>query len=139
MADKFTTTTIMVDGMTCSHCEQRIEKAVGELGGVIEVKASAGISEVWVKYDPGRAALGSMYEAIRRAGYQVRAKALEKKALAPAKKTSGASLYRFLGLIAVVAAVYLIIRYTVGFTFLPSVSQSMGYGLIFVVGLLTSL
>jgi len=39
----------------------------------------------------------------------------------------------------VVAAVYLIIRYTVGFNFLPAVSQSMGYGLIFVVGLLTSL
>ncbi len=139
MADKFSTTTIIVDGMTCSHCEQRIEKAVGELDGVLEVKASAGISEVWVKYAPERAALGSMYEAIRRAGYQVRAKTLEKKAPAPAKKTSGASIYRFLGLIAVVAAVYLIIRYTVGFTFLPSVSQSMGYGLIFVVGLLTSL
>ncbi len=92
-----------------------------------------------MKYDPGRAALGSMYEAIRRAGYQVRARTLETKAPAPAKKTSGASIYRFLGLIAVVAAVYLIIRYTVGFTFLPAVSQSMGYGLIFVVGLLTSL
>ncbi len=48
-------------------------------------------------------------------------------------------MYRFLGLIAVVAAIYLIIRYTVGFTFLPAVTQSMGYGLIFVVGLLTSL
>ncbi len=48
-------------------------------------------------------------------------------------------VYRFLGLIAVIAAVFLIIKYSVGFTFLPSVSQSMGYGLIFVVGLLTSL
>jgi hypothetical protein len=49
------------------------------------------------------------------------------------------SLYRFLGLIAVIAAIYLIIRYTVGFTFLPTVTQSMGYGLVFVVGLITSL
>ena len=139
MSDKLSTTTIIVDGMSCSQCERRIEKAVGELGGVLEVKASAAISEVWVKYDPGRAALGSMYEAIRRAGYQVRARTLETKTPALAKKTSGASIYRFLGLIAVVAALYLIIRYTVGFTFLPAVSQSMGYGLIFVVGLLTSL
>jgi sulfite exporter TauE/SafE len=38
-----------------------------------------------------------------------------------------------------VAAVYVIIRATGGFTFLPTVTQSMGYGLIFVVGLLTSL
>ncbi|OHD74891.1 MAG: hypothetical protein A2V99_16995 [Spirochaetes bacterium RBG_16_67_19] len=148
MADKLTTVTIQVEGMTCGKCESRIEKAVGELGGVQEVKASAGISEVWVKYDPARAALGSMYEAIRRAGYEVvgrRDAPVASAAVAaaaadgPAKKTSGASIYRFLGLVAVVAAVYLIIRYTVGFNFLPAVSQSMGYGLIFVVGLLTSL
>jgi copper ion binding protein len=147
MADKLTTVTIQVEGMTCGKCESRIEKAVGELDGVQEVKASAGISEVWVKYDPARAALGSMYEAIRRAGYEVVGRKGAPVASAPvastpaatAKKTSGASLYRFLGLVAVVAAVYLIIRYTVGFNFLPAVSQSMGYGLIFVVGLLTSL
>jgi sulfite exporter TauE/SafE/copper chaperone CopZ len=144
MADKLTTVTIRVEGMTCGQCENRIEKAVGALGGVLEVKASAGISEVWVKYDPARAALGSMYEAIRRAGYEVigrgdAAVARAAATAAPAKKSSGASIYRFLGLIAVVAALYLIIRYTVGFNFLPAVSQSMGYGLIFVVGLLTSL
>jgi sulfite exporter TauE/SafE/copper chaperone CopZ len=131
MTEKISTTTIIVDGMTCSQCEQRLEKAVGALDGVLDVKASAAISELWVKYTAGRAALGSMYETIRRAGYQVRARNLE-------KKSSGASVYRFLGLIAVVAAVYLIIRYTVGFTFLPTVSQSMGFGLIFIVGLLTS-
>ena len=139
MADKLTTITIRVEGMTCGQCESRIEKAVGALGGVKEVKASAGISEVWVKYDPARAALGSMYEAIRRAGYEVIGRRDAPVATTPAKKTSGAPIYRFLGLVAVVAAVYLIIRYTVGFNFLPAVSQSMGYGLIFVVGLLTSL
>jgi sulfite exporter TauE/SafE len=56
-----------------------------------------------------------------------------------APESAAGSTYRFLGLIAVVVAIYLIIRYTVGFTFLPTVSQSMGYGLIFIVGLLTSL
>jgi copper ion binding protein len=137
MADNLTKVTIQVGGMTCGQCEKRIEKAVGELGGVRQVSASAGAGEVRVSYDPGRAALGSLYEAIRRAGYQVLGRTGE--APAAGKKSSGASLYRFLGLIAVVAAVYLIIRYTVGFTFLPQVSQSMGYGLIFVVGLLTSL
>jgi sulfite exporter TauE/SafE/copper chaperone CopZ len=139
MADKISTVMIRVEGMTCGQCEQRIEKAVGALTGVLRVEASAGTGEVRVSYDAGRAALGSMYEAIRRAGYQVVGRSAEAAAPAPAKKTSGASIYRFLGLIAVVAAVYLIIRYTVGFTFLPAVSQSMGYGLIFVVGLLTSL
>ncbi len=38
MSDKLSTTTIIVDGMTCSQCERRIEKAVGELGGVLRSK-----------------------------------------------------------------------------------------------------
>ena len=148
MADKLTTVTIQVEGMTCGQCESRIEKAVGALGGVQEVKASAGISEVWVKYDPARAALGSMYEAIRRAGYEVvgrrgapvaSAAAAPPSLLPPRKRLPAPRSTASWDLVAVVAAVYLIIRYTVGFNFLPAVSQSMGYGLIFVVGLLTSL
>jgi sulfite exporter TauE/SafE len=49
------------------------------------------------------------------------------------------SVPQFLGLIAIIAALYLIIRSTVGFDFIPSVGPSMGYGLVFVVGLITSL
>ena len=130
MATKRATERLTVDGMTCNSCETRIEKAVRALAGVGQVSASAPISEVIVYYNPDLVTRGAILDAIRGAGYQVREDS------APAK--SGA-VYRFLGLIAVVAAIYLIIRYTVGFTFLPTVTQSMGYGLIFVVGLLTSL
>ena len=145
MAGKRSTARLTVDGMTCSSCEQRIEKAVRALDGVGQVSASAPISEVIVYYDAELVTRGAILDAIRSAGYQVR----EDSTTAPlssaaaqdsaaAKSRSGA-VYRFLGLIAVVSAIYLIIRYTVGFTFLPTVTQSMGYGLIFVVGLLTSL
>lgn len=145
MAGKRATARLTVDGMTCSSCEQRIEKAVCALPGISRVSASAPISEVIAYYDPELVTRGAILDAIRSAGYQVR----EDSTTAPlspaaaqdsaaAKSRSGA-VYRFLGLIAVVAAIYLIIRYTVGFTFLPTVTQSMGYGLIFVVGLLTSL
>jgi sulfite exporter TauE/SafE/copper chaperone CopZ len=147
MGEKVTTARVVVDGMTCGNCEQRIEKSVRSLDGVRKVSASASLAEVTVYFEPGRVGLPAIHDAIRAAGYQVRD---EQDALAlvpsgassPAEKKASigsASIYRFLGLIAVVAALYLIIRYTVGFTFLPSVSQSMGYGLIFVVGLLTSL
>jgi sulfite exporter TauE/SafE/copper chaperone CopZ len=135
----------MVDGMSCTSCEQRIEKAVRALEGVSQVNASASLSEVMVYYDAELVTRDAIFAAIRSAGYQVRedsARAALPPAVAQdseaAKSGSGAA-YRFLGLIAVVAAIYLIIRYTVGFTFLPAVTQSMGYGLIFVVGLLTSL
>ena len=131
--------------MSCSNCEQRIEKAVRTLDGVSHVSASASLSEVMVYYDADLLAREAIVKAIAGAGYQVREESAagvlspaSAEESAVAKSKSGA-VYRFLGLIAVVAAIYLIIRYTVGFTFLPTVTQSMGYGLIFVVGLLTSL
>jgi len=139
MAEQVSTARIAVDGMTCGNCEQRIEKAVRALDGVRRVTASASLSEVTVHYEPDRVELEAIHEAIGKAGYQIRG---ETSAAAPGtqkRPSSTAPIYRFLGLVAVLAAVYLIIRYTVGFTFLPTVSQSMGYGLIFVVGLLTSL
>jgi sulfite exporter TauE/SafE len=98
-----------------------------------------------VNYEAGMVTRKMMCDAIHGAGYRVREESASTSCAsvtgqetATAKSKSGA-VYRFLGLLAVVAAIYLIIRYTVGFTFLPSVTQSMGYGLLFVVGLLTSL
>jgi sulfite exporter TauE/SafE/copper chaperone CopZ len=147
MAERVSTARILVDGMTCGSCEQRIENAVAALEGVRKVRASASLSEVMVYYEPDRVGLAALHEAILGAGYSFREQsavaaqtAVAGASVASAERSAaGAPLYRFLGLIAVIVAVYLIIRYSVGFTFLPSVSQSMGYGLIFVVGLLTSL
>jgi sulfite exporter TauE/SafE/copper chaperone CopZ len=150
MAAKRATARIIVDGMTCSNCERRIEKALRALDGVSQVTASASLSEVMVYYDADLVKKEAIHAAITGAGYQVRDGSLAAAAStaapsvavsrdAAAAKSRSTALYRFLGLIAVVAALYLIIRYTVGFTFLPNVTQSMGYGLIFVVGLLTSL
>jgi uncharacterized protein len=148
MTGKIAPLRIVVDGMTCSHCEQKIERAVGALPGVTRVTASAPLSEVMVYCDPALIGQEAVFAAIRGEGYSVRDEKVPAAAVPDARaaaaasasgKSKAASTYKFLGLIAVVAAIYLIIRYTVGFTFLPAVNQSMGYGLIFVVGLLTSL
>ena len=144
MSGKRTTARLIVDGMSCSSCEQRIEKAVRALVGVNQVYASAPISEVMVYYEADLVTREAICAAITRAGYHVRDEARATALLASpedqaAARSRSTAIYRFLGLVAVVAAIYLIIRYTVGFTFLPAVTQSMGYGLIFVVGLLTSL
>lgn len=145
MSGKRATARIIVDGMTCSNCEQRIEKSVRALEGVSRVTASASLSEVVVYYDSDLVNREAIVDAITGAGYRVREDSGPKTDTAgsspdaAAAKSRSTGVYRFLGLVAVVAAIYLIIRYTVGFTFLPNVTQSMGYGLIFVVGLLTSL
>lgn len=46
---------------------------------------------------------------------------------------------QLLGIGIILFALYLIIKSTVGFNFIPEVNQSMGYGVLFAVGLLTSL
>ncbi len=144
MGNKRTAARIVVDGMTCSSCEKRVEKALLALAGVYEARTRASLSEVMVYYDPDLVTREAIHDGIRAAGYQVRDEA-PAAPVAAAGGSSGAArwkanaAYRFLGLLAVVAAVYFMIRSTVGFTFLPTVTQSMGDGLIFVVGLLTSL
>jgi len=122
---------IAVDGMSCSSCERRIESAVRSLPGVVEARASASLREVSVTYDESQAHIEAACEAIRGAGYSVRDASSRGNPRAM-------SVYQFLGLAVVIVALFLIIRHTVGFSFIPTVSQSMGFGLILVVGLVTS-
>ena len=134
---------IGVDGMSCSSCERKIETAVRGVPGVVEARASAALREVSVSHDgslAGQAGLDAVSEAIRGAGYSVRDSRLDSVGEAPGRGTPRAmSAYQLLGLGVIVVALFLIIRQTVGFSFIPAVSQSMGLGLILVVGLVTSL
>ena len=46
---------------------------------------------------------------------------------------------QLLGIGIILFALYVIVKNTVGFNFVPEINQSMGYGILFFVGLLTSL
>lgn len=54
----------------------------------------------------------------------------------PAKQTD---ISNILGIVIIIFAIYFFIDNTVGFNFMPEVTHSMGYGLLFTVGFLTSL
>jgi uncharacterized protein len=137
MAEARATLRLSVDGMTCGNCEQRIERAVGRLDGVRSVRASAALSEVKVRFDPAQVGIEAIRETIVGAGYAVRDDApVSGGQPAPAR---GRAALRFLGLLAVVAALFILLSAAGQGRFLPAVSQTMGYGLIFVVGLITSL
>ncbi len=123
---------IAVDGMSCSSCERSIEAAVRSVPGVVAARASAPLRELSVSYDDGSATTQAVCDAIRGAGYSVR-----EVSRPDSRRTM--SVYQLLGLGVVIVALFLLIRSTIGFSFIPSVSQSMGLGLIFVVGLVTSL
>ena len=61
-----------VEGMTCITCEFSVEKALGKLEGVVEVKASASEQKVLVRYQPGRVTFDRMVEAVDTTGYKAK-------------------------------------------------------------------
>ena len=61
---------LKVEGMTCSHCEQIINKAVGALD-IAAVSADAKTKRVSVTYDPDMVSLDAIRKTIEEQGYEV--------------------------------------------------------------------
>ncbi len=134
---------LSVGGMSCSGCELRIENKLNNLGGILEVSASFSKGTVRVVYEPDRISLKKIKDAIIDLDYTI-----EESGSTPAKSAkqdtrtekaeSSSSVF---GILLILAAGYLLIQHTVGFNFLnfiPQINQNMSYGILFVVGLLTS-
>ncbi|MDP4110440.1 MAG: sulfite exporter TauE/SafE family protein, partial [Bacillota bacterium] len=131
--------TFTVHGMSCTGCETLIEKALNGLDGTLQVKANFTKNQVTVVFDSGKISFGKMRAAVKKAGYTME-KAQHKLAnKSDEKKDKPLSSLQFIGIAVILLALYTIINRTVGFNFIPEVNSSMGYGVLFVVGLLTSL
>ena len=64
-------TEINVEGMSCSHCENSVKKAVGALNGVDKVSVDLANKKVTVEFDPGKVTGKSIMDAIEDQGYDV--------------------------------------------------------------------
>ena len=65
------TRSLTVNGMSCSHCENSIKKAVGILVGVDSVNVNLRGRRVNVEYDPTKVSLAAIAEANKEQGYDV--------------------------------------------------------------------
>lgn len=133
---------LQIDGMTCASCEMRIENALKKLDGIVMVKAIFSNSNVYITYDANTVGLEQIIQAIEKLDYAVRNKSgAVAVSNTNAKKAANdkISINRLLGVGIILFAIYMVIKNTVGFNFLPDIEQSMGYGILFLVGLLTSL
>lgn len=63
--------TIAVEGMTCTGCEEAIQRALGRLDGVLRSSADHQAGRVEVRFDPARVSGDDLAERIRAAGYDV--------------------------------------------------------------------
>ena len=128
---------LQIRGMTCTGCEERIERVLRRLKGVKKVRASYKDATAEVEFDPGAVSLKQIAEAVEKLDYRVILGSAGPRRDEPEDRqfTKG----QLVGIGVIILAVYLILKNTVGFDFVPNITQNMGYGLLFVVGLLTSL
>lgn len=113
---------IKVYEMTCTSCENRVEKAVKTLEGVIDAKANYSLQFAEIEYDDELCNISKIKAAIKNAGYS----------------TQSSNDYKFMGILIIVAAVVLLGLKTSGFDMESKLSNA-SYAVLFVVGVLTSI
>jgi len=117
--------TIFIVDMTCSSCEARIARTLTALDGVISARVSLKGGRADIEYNDSRTTIEAMKAAIGKAGYTV-------------GKGSGVSTTIAVGIGLLLAALYMIASAAGLFNGLPTINASLGYGMLFVVGMLTS-
>lgn len=132
---------LKISGMTCTSCEMRIENRLKKTRGVREAKVSYAAGTAKVAYDPSVITLNEIIAIIEKLDYQVLNNP-RKKAAANGQQTKPdekTPINQLIGVGIIILAGYLIIKNTIGFNFIPNINQNTGYGILFVVGLITSL
>ena len=64
------TLTLKVEGMTCSHCEMTVSKALRSISGVKDIEVSHEKSSAVVTVKKGKVNLEKLIEVVESAGYK---------------------------------------------------------------------
>ncbi len=113
---------IRVYEMTCTSCENRVEKEIKKLDGIIHVKVSFSSQYADIEYDDQLCNQSQIKAAILKAGYS----------------TQSSNDYKFMGILIIVAAVVLLGFKNSGLD-MESKLTNASYAVLFVVGMLTSI
>lgn len=113
---------INVYDITCTSCENRIERAVKKLDGIVHAKASYSEQFVDVTYDEEICNQGKIKSAIKKAGYS----------------TKSSNDYKFIGILIMVVAIVLLGINTSGFDMEEKLANA-SYTVLFIIGTLTSI
>ncbi|MDR1410378.1 MAG: sulfite exporter TauE/SafE family protein [Oscillospiraceae bacterium] len=126
------TKTLDIGGMTCINCQNRIERKLRNTAGVERAKVSYSAGTAVVTFDSDIVSLEKITTTIEKLNYKV----LEDNK--PEKTGFG----RVTGILAIILSLYVILQKTgVMNKLVPSqlAKTGMGYGMLFVIGLITSL
>lgn len=121
--------TLKVNGMFCSNCELKIENKLSKLNGITKVKASFNKEEVNITYDKSIITQKEIEKSITELDYEV------------VKDKATKVNIQSICLIIIILALYVILNHLGLLNILkifPTIETSMSYGMLFIVGLLTS-
>ncbi|MBU0460760.1 MAG: sulfite exporter TauE/SafE family protein [Nanoarchaeota archaeon] len=113
--------------MTCNSCEKIIAKQAFKVDGVKSITVDYSTEKAEVSYDDEKTNLEEIKKAIEEKGYLCE----ENKGNEKSNKRGW-----IFGIIGIIIGGYFLLRLFDAFQ-LPEITQNMGYGLLFVVGLLT--
>jgi sulfite exporter TauE/SafE/copper chaperone CopZ len=123
---------LRVGGMTCVHCQNKIERTLRNTGGIVSAEVDYNTGAALVSYNTNTITVREIVSIIEKLDYRVLSN----------KRGGGAlPLGRALGFLAIIAVLFLLIRKLgpgVFFTAFPLAEAGMGYGMLFVIGLVTS-
>jgi sulfite exporter TauE/SafE/copper chaperone CopZ/plastocyanin domain-containing protein len=131
--------TIHIGGMTCVNCQNRIETRLKNTGGIEEASVSYNTGTAAVRYKTSVIGLREIIQAIEELGYR----ALEDQAAGktPPGSARPVSALHTAGTLIIILALYMILRRFGMSGFAPAfplAETGMGYGMIFIIGLVTS-
>lgn len=126
---------LKIDGMTCVSCENRIERKLQSTKGVINAKVSYASGTAIVTYNEKLISIEKIIAVIEQLDYKA-AEATNQNISRSAKTT------KILGVFVILLALYMLLNRFGAlniFNAFPQAKEGTGYGMLFIIGLLTSL
>lgn len=125
---------LKIEGMTCTNCEQRIERMLRKTKGIIDAKVSYTSETVEYTYDTNRISQSDVIKRIEDMDYKV-----VKHGESTPKSWSGTKV---LGALIIIFSLYQVMKYfgiTNLFYMFPEAQNNMDYSMLFILGVLTSI
>lgn len=138
MSESIKTQMLYIDDMSCVNCENAIEQGLLKVKGIISVKASYSAGTVSITYAPDMINLKQIIEKIKELHYHA---SVLKKVMVEQGSDKYQNYSDKAGILIIIFAAYMLLRrfgYLNIFNNFPVAKEGMGYGMLFIIGLLTS-
>lgn len=122
---------LQINGMTCVNCQSRIEKKLSETSGIIKAKVSYNKGTADIAYDTDEISQKEVIRVIENLGYRV----------VTGPQGKAVDLERVIAYLILIVSFYVLLQqFGILNLLVPNqlADSRMGYGMLFVVGLLTS-